>query len=246
MKRKTNRSQYANQQKFQPYCFIDRNNRKIVNFTPEIKILILPYDKKIWKTAFPEVKETFAKKLLLTNVGVYSIAKPNHVNPLMDHLRKYGNINNMTVLDGNGGMGGLSIILSHSFKSVDVVEITPEHTKVIRNNAKVYGRNNIQAVQDDFMSFIEKTKNKYDFIIFDLPWGGRNYYKTKSIKLGFNNVNIWCIINKYIDKAKKAFIIWAPFNFDIQDFIKNIRINNIRIIRPPKSKHYWIIVSKEK
>lgn len=224
--------------KYTTKCFIDKT-KGVEKFVPETKIEFIPYDKKIWQRAFPG-DDALHSKLLLTNVGIYSIAKTEHVSVLTNYLKKKWT-GDMSVLDCNGGMGGLSLGLS-KYMSVTTLEITPEHAKVIENNASVYKRK-IKVIQDDLMNYMENTDAKYDFIIFDPPWGGEDYHKQKSLKLGFNNVNIWCIINKYIDRAKKAFILWAPFNFDLKDFKKNVNIKDIKIVKT-QGRHYWIVLHK--
>lgn len=231
----------AKEIKYTSNCFIDKT-KGVQKFVPETKIEFLSYDKKIWRKAFPK-DEALHARLLLTNVGVYSIAKSEHVSVLIKYLKKkYKNIKDMSVLDCNGGMGGLSIGLSKYVKSVTALEITPEHAKVIDNNAAVYERK-IKVRQVDLMNYMENTDSKYDFVAFDPPWGGEAYHKQKSLKLGFNNVNIWCIINKYIERATNAFIMWAPFNFDLKNFKKNVNIKNIKIVKT-QGRHYWIVLHK--
>lgn len=218
-------------------CYIDPRNRE-VKFVPEQPISLVPYDKKLWTKLFPRGTKNLSK-LQLSNIGLYSIARKEHVVPLLEYLKSW-ELKKMTVLDGTGGMGGLSLLLAPYVKKVVTVDIRMEHIDIINNNARVMGRDNIQTVHSDLLDILNKGQKKYDFIIVDPPWGGKGYNKKQRLKLGFNNINIWCIVNKHIHKTK-AFIIWAPYNFDIQNFIQNIR-HNLHILKPLGCKHYWIIV----
>jgi len=53
-----------------------------------------------------------------------------------------------------GGLGGLSICLINSCKLLNIVEITPIHSKVIENNLSIYNfdKNKYKIINDDYMN----------------------------------------------------------------------------------------------
>ena len=182
------------------------------------------------------------KKLKLTNIGIYSASKKKDLDILISFLKKkYKNLEKKVIIDGNGGVGNTTLFLSYVFGLVISVEIMKIHADLIKNNMKVYNRKNVKVMNYDFFDIALNITA--DFIIFDLPWGGTNYKNKNTIKLGYNNVRIACVINKLLEKKniKKGIILFCPYNFTINNFMK--KINSKKIKRINLGKHYWIIIN---
>lgn len=227
-----------------PSCYINKT-KKIIPYTPEKKVKFLKYDKKIWSEKFPEEKDIDYKKLQLTNIGLYSIATPyisKNLILLIDELISTYNLDkdNITVTETNGGVGGFSIRLAKRYKYINIVEINKAHADIITNNLKVYNLENanIKIFNDDYLNVLDKIDS--DIIICDPPWGGTDVYEKNNILLGFNNINVSCIINELAKKRLfKFFILMTPFNFDLNKFNKSIKHD---IIIRSVSRHYFIVV----
>jgi len=238
-------------------CYIDKS-KKLVKFIPELDIKIQKYNEKIWKNKFPQdiTQDLKLSKLQLTNIGMYSIATPAISNELINVIKdaysymiatnsktEIKDIKDLSITETNGGLGGFSIRLAQHFNKLNIVEINNKHADIIKNNLKVYkldsDKKNINIHVNDYLNIMYELEN--DIIICDPPWGGYNYVKQKSIKLGMSNINIICVINEVIKKKLcKIFIMLSPKNYDIQDFLTNI--NSDKILVRKLSKHYFISI----
>ena len=138
----------------------------------------------------------------------------------------------------------MSICLINECKMLNIVEITPTHYEVIKNNLKVYNfdESKYNIINDDYMNVMMNLEQ--DVIIADVPWGGYSYKLSNNINLGLNNVNIVCIINKLVKFNRfKLFILLIPYNYDKKYFENNIDKNvKYSIKRINNSKHYIIII----
>jgi predicted RNA methylase len=230
--------------------FIDKS-RGIVKFVPETKIEMAKYDETIWKARFPPIADY--SRLQLTNVGIYSIARPKIAQDMMRFLtetclenkiiKSRKDFAQMTITETFGGLGGFLLELAKHFGHINTVELNPIHIKCMENNLKVYGYDktevDIKILNEDYLDVAFNLKQ--DIIICDPPWGGLDYRKKRFIKLGVNNVNIVHIINElHKQRAFKVFVLLAMINFDMQDFIQNIKVRKFVIHK--LERHYFILI----
>ncbi len=233
-------------------CYLDRT-KKISKYVPEKEVKMERFVERIWKTKFPQdiLQGVRLSKLQLTNIGLYSIATPAISSALIEliqdlcicHRDLSLDFKNLEITETNGGLGGFSIRLAQHFDKLNIVEINPKHAAIIKNNLRVYGldthEKNITIYEKDYMDAMHDIKS--DIIICDPPWGGYSYGKQKNIKLGMNNVDITCIINEVFRSSLcKIFILMAPRNYDIQNFLQGIASRNIMIRK--LDKHYFIVI----
>ena len=220
----------------------------IIKYVPEIELAMEKFNDAVWRSKFPFYPNVDYKKLLLSNIGTYSIISTENSKKLiiiLDELNKQYNFkkhfNELIITEANGGMGGFSIRLSRIFRTLNIVEISKLHTDILKHNLKVYNTDltNINIYNVDYLDILYDLNQ--DVILFDLPWNGYNYKRKKNLLLGINNVNIWYIINKLYQKNKfKICIVMVPGNFDFQNFIVNIESPNIQIRKV--DHHYFIII----
>jgi 16S rRNA G966 N2-methylase RsmD len=239
--------------KLPPFCYLDKT-KKMILFEPEAKIVMESFDEKMWKKKFPQdiVSGLKLDKLLLTNIGVYSIATPaisqnliDFINMICSNFKFIGDVSpmNLTITETNGGLGGFSIRLAQYFNKLNIVEINPEHSRIIENNLRVYNldssKKDIKIYNKDYLSIMLTLES--DIIVCDPPWGGYSYSKQRNIKLGMNNINIVCVINELLKRNLfKIFVLMSPRNYDIQDFLNNIKTQNIVVHK--LEKHYFIAI----
>ena len=210
---------------YDEYCYID-NKYKTKKFKPSEKYYQVKYDRDTWRRLFPRPKPTITldyRNLKLTNIGRYSIMKERIAHEILGYIKKNykKNFNKAIITDTNGGLGGFTLTASQYVQKINSVEILPIHYKYLVNNIGVYGINNVNVFNDDYMKIMMRLKQ--DIVFADPPWGGYNYREQKVISLGFNNVNIVCLCNKLGEKNKtKLFTFLAPANFDLKFFKEHL------------------------
>jgi hypothetical protein len=218
------------------------------------KPTLIPFSQKAWLDRFGiyGLTDRQMSKLMLTDVGLYSIAKPVLVNALVNLLksieRKTGvSLEDSVAIETNAGLGGFTIPLSYMFKRVYAVEIDPLHCDIIRNNARVLKRSaNIRVIKKDFLKYSDtllKTPGKSArFIVSDPEWGGHDYKQQKNIRLGLSNVNIIHFI-KLLAGRFDFFILLAPFNYDRNQLESELEGSGLYIGTHRAGRHYFVIVS---
>jgi predicted RNA methylase len=216
-------------------CFIDQT-RQIVRFQPEMVVAHAPYDKARWSGVFAQKKGVDPKKLLLSNIGLYSATKIHVSKLVVTELRNVLNswfprqkLSAQVITETNGGLGTLSIALAPHVLRVNAVEIVPTHQNIIAHNTSAYGLSKkINVVKGDYLDVgINLTQ---DIIVSDPAWGGLDYKKHTALRLGLDNVDIVCFINHLYEQKKfKLFVLLAPYNFDMISFIRMSRFNTMTI-----------------
>lgn len=154
------------------------------------------------------------KELLISNVGRYSIARPEMSAEIASIMLKDLGGSGATITDALANVGGMTTRFSLTFDKVNACEIDPLHCKMLRNNCDVYGVTNVNIVCGDYMTVARKLKQ--DAIFFDPPWGGTDYRSKRHIHLGINGENITQIIDRLLDRARYIYLL-APSNWSIQD-----------------------------
>ena len=208
-------------------CYCDEKIKHIIKFKSEIEPTEILVTRNIFKQRFPKIGKIDYKLLRMTNIGIYSIAKPEISNSICKYILKYTKTKNITITDALANVGGMTIMFAHIFDNVNTCEIIPLHCQILKNNLTVYNLiNKVNIICDDYMSVMFTFKQ--DVIFFDPPWGGTDYIKKNDISLCINNINIACIINQIILNVKFIFLL-VPSNFHFNHFFKlldsTIKIN---------------------
>lgn len=231
-------------------CYINPRHKKMIPFVPEKTTTLMKFNIGLWKKKFIYKKGLNYSKLMLTNIGRYSISSPAMSKLIPTLISDYMTLNkkitkkynDLIITETCGGVGGFTLSLAPIFKKINVVEINPVHSEVIENNLDVYGYNkdnNVNIITDDYLNVMLKLKQ--DVIITDLPWGGPDYKENALLRLGFNNIDIACVINKLIKYNKfRMYILLVPYNFNIKLFINMVNSDNIIINK--SGKHYIISI----
>ena len=227
-------------------CYLDKS-KKYDKFIPEEDIKYIDYDERLWHKKFWLKPRKDFSKLQLTNIGIYSIAQKETCQIIPFIINKYLDIKDSVITETTGGLGGFSLCLVEKCKMLNIVEITPTHSQVIRNNLEIYDfdERKYNIINDDYMNVMMELEQ--DVIVADLPWGGYAYRLSNKLNLGLNNINIVCIINKLIKLNKfKLFILLIPYNYDKNYFIEHIdKSVKYTIERIHNSKHYIITVNNK-
>jgi hypothetical protein len=198
--------------------FLDPDNPKIVKFVPEKQPVEIKVTYQIYKTFFPQDMNINFKSLQISNIGIYSIAKPDISTHICKLILKTLKTSAVTITDALANVGGMTIMFAKYFKKVNACEIVPMHCDILRNNLKVFSLNDkVNVICNDYMDVMFDIQQ--DVIFFDPPWGGRSYKNTNDMDLGINNVNIVCIINQLLPFANYI-VMRVPFNYNFNFLIK--------------------------
>lgn len=221
-----------------PSSFIDRQYKRYIPSEILNEQPLIPYEEEKWHKLFIKPPNADYSKLQLTATGVYSIGQPDLSAELIKYIKinaEYANlnINELTITETNGGLGGFSIALANEFKNINIIELNPTHFSIINNNLHIYEYDKpnsatINMYNNDYLDVMLDINQ--DIIISDPPWGGKNFINQKALRLGFSNIDITDVINFLAAHNKfKLYIFLAPLNFDFNSFTRKIRATNINI-----------------
>lgn len=220
---------------FDDECY---TNKKSIH---ETKIEEIKITNEIYHKLFMYDKNINWKKLRLTNISLYSITKVKYGKPICKIIYKLLKTKDITITDAFGNVGGIGIMFSKYFKTVNICEIIKLHCEMLLNNLTIYGYNNkVNIYCGDYLDFMEKLNQ--DIIFFDPPWNDEYYKKKNKITLEINNINIYCIINNLLNKAKYI-LLFVPYNYDFDDlkFI-NSKYKIKKLINNNKKTHLLVII----
>jgi 16S rRNA G966 N2-methylase RsmD len=168
-----------------------------------------------------KVSSVDAMKLMMTNVGLYSISKPRATtqifNIIKDKLDFLGlKPENLVITDATAGLGGDTLPFSREFKAVNSIEIQEPHHTAVKNNAELFNLRNINHVNADYTKIYDTLEQ--DIIFIDSPWGGTAYKTDTGVKMNLFGSNIpFTKFIKKLRKVNKKVIIFlkVPNTFDI-------------------------------
>lgn len=224
------------------------NEKRVKRHIPEKSLVLMKFNKEKWVKCFgvPD------PRLQISNVGIYSIARPQMGERLVDFIRDLiGDTAQLTITETHGGLGGFTAPLARHFKRVQAVEIEPLHASIISNNTGILAaaaHGDVQVLNADYMDVMHELQQ--DVILSDPPWGGTDYHQRRAMSLGLNNINIIHIINELYDRgAFKLFVLLVPSNYNFSEFVQRLApaaLANVRIshVDPAKPHHFFIGVKK--
>ena len=171
---------------------------------------------------FPDKKGVDKKKLLISNVGRFSVSFPEDAKKTAEIIKSYLGTN-IIITDGTANNGGNTIAFSHMFKKVNSIEIDEKEYKILQNNIKEYKLKNVTTYNDDFVDKINTLKQ--DVIFLDPPWGGRNYKSKRNLKLCLGRKSLLHVTNDLIDKCEMH--VKVPFNYDFTSLLNTVNLLEI-------------------
>jgi hypothetical protein len=169
-------------------------------------------------------------KILIDDVGKYSITKPDKTHIIIDIIIKTMQTDKLVITDGTACIGGDTLAFSEKFTSVNSVELDKTRYEYLKHNMDIFGRKNISFFNDSYLNIYSSLKQ--DVIYLDPPWGGPEYKDKKyvTLKLGDMKLEDLCrnIIN---EKLCKLIILKLPFNYDLTEFKKLHRFKTYNLHR---------------
>lgn len=117
-------------------------------------------------------------------------------------------ITGKTVLDLTGGFGVDSYFFSKKFDDAYYCEIAPDLAQITAHNFKILGAKHINVVSEDGISFLNRTKKRFDWIYLDPS--RRNDLKGKVFRLADCSPNILVHIDSLFAKSDNILIKTSP------------------------------------
>lgn len=181
---------------------------------------------------FPYLEGVDYSKLLLNNEGKYSVTRRNESEQIIDVMYCIiGNLENKTVTDATGCMGGDTINFSLHFEKVFSIEMNPKNFEKLKNNVEVFKSKNVELFCNDSTKIINWVS---DVLYADPPWGGPSYRNMQAIELwmGEKRLDVW-LEDVMSGPYRPSFIfIKVPFNYNSSKlaFLPNfVRMQEIKI-----------------
>lgn len=181
---------------------------------------------------FPYLEGVDYSKLLLNNEGKYSVTRRNESEQIIDVMYCIiGNLENKTVTDATGCMGGDTINFSLHFEKVFSIEMNPKNFEKLKHNVEVFKSKNVELFCNDSTKIINWVS---DILYADPPWGGPSYRNMQSVELwmGEKRLDVW-LEDVMSGPYRPSFIfIKIPFNYNSSKlaFLPNfVRMQEIKI-----------------
>jgi 16S rRNA G966 N2-methylase RsmD len=164
---------------------------------------------------FPEHND----KILIDEVGKYSISKPGKAKLIANLIYQNMYTNNLTITEGMSSVGGDTLALSKKFKKVNAVELDTTRFEYLQHNMKLFNRTNITYYNKSYLDIFKQLKQ--DVVYLDPPWGGPEYKNLEKVKIQVSNTKLEDLCEEIIkNKLCKLLVLKLPYNYDITEFKK--------------------------
>lgn len=179
-----------------------------------------------------EAKKKCRKKLP-TWFGTPHIYYPNKLNIAQSSSEKTAAyksqiIDGKSLLDLTGGFGVDCYFFSKEVDAVFYTEIDSKLTKIAQHNFKILQADNIHIIPGDGISFLESTKERFDWIYLDPS--RRHSLKGKVFRLSDCTPNVLEYLELLFEKGDNILIKTSPL-LDLSLGIKDLRkIHEIHVI----------------
>lgn len=167
-------------------------------------------------------------KLMMTNVGLYSISKPRATTQILDIIKDKLDFlglkpENLTITDATAGLGGDTLPFSREFKAVNSVEIQKPHHTAVKNNAELFNLRNINHINADYTKIYDTLEQ--DIIFIDSPWGGTAYKTDAKTELRMFGTDL--LFNDFIKDIKKKneniiLFLKCPVTYSVQNLDEDL------------------------
>lgn len=203
---------------------------------------VINVDFRVLNKTFPTVKNVDKSRLLMTNVGMYSVSKVKGASMLVNIIKKHISSDKITVTDATGNVGSDTIMLALNFDKVNSIELSLDQYEVLRHNIGVYDLGNkVNVIQGDSLEIIPTLEQ--DVIYIDAPWTGRDYKKNDKMSLFMSEKELSQVYNEMREFCK--FIIFkVPRNYDFTYFMQHcnaIRVNLYKFMKGDEVSFYFIL-----
>ena len=188
---------------------------------------------------FPPAEGVDRNKLMMTDIGLYSITPYAEADSMVDLIAKHvaKPLDKLIITESNGGLGGNTIAFAKKFFQVNTAEYSNLHCDILRNNIGIYGFDNVQIYCTSYLYVFENIQQ--DILFMDPAWSGPGYKYVSKLYLYIGEYMIEDIIN-WIRSKVRVVVIKAPFNYDIDYFKKKVQHKKLVI---HKIRNYQLLIA---
>jgi len=163
------------------------------------------------------------------------------IQHMSEHMANYKkNIKEVSIIDANACVGCDTVSFCDAFSIVIPIEINKERYGDLLHNLNIYNIANAYPINGNCLEKIDDININIDIIYFDPPWGGSDYKLEKKINIKLNNLELYEIVEKYINKTK-LIVFKLPKNFDYDIFTDKLKHYKIAIYKDIKKLDIVII-----
>jgi trimethylguanosine synthase len=112
-------------------------------------------------------------------VGLYSVTPEKTAKEIAKEIRS--EVKAETIVDAFCGIGGTAIAFAGVSRKIYAIDTDHGRLDMARHNAGIYGRDNIEFIQGDFLMLAPQLKA--DAVFLDPPWGGPAFAEKPRFKL---------------------------------------------------------------
>jgi len=174
---------------------------------------------------FPHKDGIDYHKLKLTEEGAYSITRKADSDKILTYMRTIlQTLDDKTITDATGGMGGDTISFCMNFKYVHSIEINKNNYAALKSNVIEYGLKNVTLYNAD----ATRSYDWYTDVLFvDPPWGGPGYKEYVSLDLFMSEKRLDDWIEEVLCRKNRPSYVFLklPKNYNFQRlmFLSNVR-----------------------
>ena len=192
-------------------------------------------------------------KLKIDYDSVSYISSPIYAEKITKIIMNHCKTNKLIISDCTAGCGGDTISFLNKFKKVYSFEKNLIRYYYLLNNIKQYKLTHKSHIYcSNFMKILKNIED-HDVIYLDPPWGGKDYYKTKQLKINISSISLESYILDFIvdedkntKKVPKLIILKLPNNYDLKYLYDNLkRIGKIYLYDLNKMLIIVIEINKE-
>ncbi len=159
--------------------------------------------------------------------SVSYISSPIYAEKITKIIMNHCKANKLIISDCTAGCGGDTISFLNKFKKVYSFERNLIRFNYLLNNIKQYKLTKKSHIYCANFTNILKQIDDHNVVYIDPPWGGKDYNKTKQLRLNINNMSLESFILDFIedDKTKKIpnlIVLKLPCNYDLKYFYDNL------------------------
>ena len=170
-------------------------------------------------------------KLKIDYDSVSYISSPIYAEKITKIIINHCKTNKLIISDCTAGCGGDSISFLNKFKKVYSFEKNLIRYYYLLNNIKQYKLTQKSHIHCSNFMKILKSIEDHDVIYIDPPWGGKDYYKTKQLRINISNISniplesyiLDFVKDKNTKKVPKIIILKLPCNYDLKYFYDNLK-----------------------